>query len=68
MSEIKLEDFPEDGDINWRELANDIGIENAMKVLERGGGRKIWMVSPDTINRNKRIREFPPKNVPCETP
>lgn len=62
MNGITPDDFPADGHLDWHELAKEIGPDALMKVLERGGGRLIWMLSPATVIRNKNNREYPKRH------
>ena len=52
-NDYRIEDFPKEGDINWREFAEHFGIETALKFLDLYGGQKIWVLSPSNQNTRK---------------
>lgn len=55
-NDYRIEDFPKEGDINWREFAEHFGIETALKFLDLYGGQKIWVLSPSNVRRARNER------------
>ena len=57
INELKLEEIP---DGPWRQVAEEIGVENLYKALKIVGGGTTYIPKPDTLIRpvrNRHIRD-----------
>lgn len=63
--EITLQDFPEGKDVNWREVASRIGIDNTLWMLDLyGGGDRKYFPAAESVRRSARDRIY---SVPRNT-
>jgi Mor family transcriptional regulator len=51
---IKIEDLPED----FRDIAENIGLDAAVKLFELRGGETIYLCKLETVRRNARNRSI----------